>query len=207
MLYVSFIAVGLAALRNANDLWAGVMLMLTLIALCTYLLAMLQRKGSDRFWSAGFVVFAAVYFVAVFGPFPELKSTLGTTQLIDYVRSEIVYPLGQDAVALAELEARYQQSLRYAEYFRKAGNLQRLTEANKECDIYRWILIEKNSKLVSGTLPPAFEARRRIRQFIPGAMHENSFRTIAHCLFALLAGLIGAFISLRMYQDLDRSSR
>lgn len=30
MWYVSFIALGLAALRNANEVWAGVMVMLTI---------------------------------------------------------------------------------------------------------------------------------------------------------------------------------
>lgn len=201
MWYLAFIAVGLAALRNANDVWVGVMLLLTLSALCIALLEVLHRRGNERLWWSGFVAFASTYFLVVFGPFTEIRPNLGTTQLINYVRSEMMYPLGDDDTSLNDLEEGYQQSMRMAEHFRQAGDQERLAATNESLDYYRWILIEKKSGLVSGTLPPGIEARRRLREFTPGVRKEKPFQTVAHCLFSLLAGLIGAVIASRMYRE------
>lgn len=201
MWYLAFIAVGLAALRNANDVWVGVMLLLTLSALCIALLEVLHRRGNERVWWSGFVVFASTYFLVVFGPFAEIRPNLGTTQLINYVRSEMMYPLGNDEMSLRQLETGYQQAMQYAQMLRQFGDQEGLAAANESLDYYRWILIEKKSDLISGTLPPGIEARRRLRRFTPGVRNEKSFRTVAHCLFSLLAGLIGAVISSRMFRE------
>jgi hypothetical protein len=190
MWYVSFIAVGLAALRNANEVWVGVLLLLTLSTLCIAFLGVLHRRGKERVWWSGFAVFACAYFLVAFGPFAEMRPNLGTTQLIEYARSEMMYPLGNDESTLEELEINYQQAMRFPQFIPPAA-----------LESYRWILIEKKSTMVSGTLPPGIEARRRLRQFTPGVRNEKSFRTVAHCLFCLLAGLMGAFISARMYRE------
>lgn len=49
MLYVSFFAVGLAALRNANDVWAGMILLLMLATLVApYSLSWKVAAKNDR---------------------------------------------------------------------------------------------------------------------------------------------------------------
>jgi hypothetical protein len=45
---------------------------------------------------------------------------------------------------------------------------------------------------LSANVPP-----NRWRAILPGAANYEAFSTIGHCLFALLAGLLGAFVAIR----------
>lgn len=63
-------------------------------------------------------------------------------------------------------------------------------------------LINQRSDLTKGmTLSPQAEATKRIESLIPGLKNKAEFDRIGHCLFALLAGLIGAAIASRMYRE------
>lgn len=93
MLYVSFIAVGLAALRNANDAWSGVILLLVILSLGSALLGVMHQRGRDRAWWQGFALFLGSYLILAFGPWfwTLINPIMGTSQLFKYL-SESVTP-------------------------------------------------------------------------------------------------------------------
>ncbi len=55
MAFVLVSAVGLAALRNANELWAGMMLLVAMAALGGAVLGLILMRGRERAWWLGFV--------------------------------------------------------------------------------------------------------------------------------------------------------
>jgi hypothetical protein len=71
---IAFVAVGLAALRTNNELWAAVILALTVSALCTASLVAIYRRGA---W-AGFAVFGWAQFLICQ---PQSAPPVGPTSL------------------------------------------------------------------------------------------------------------------------------
>lgn len=57
MAVVLVLAIGFAALRNANETWSGVMTLATYGALGVAILGIVFRKGAQRAWWLGFFVF------------------------------------------------------------------------------------------------------------------------------------------------------
>ena len=53
--------VGLAALKNANELWAGIMLLAILIIVGMAILGAILLRGRDRAWWLGFALFTGGY--------------------------------------------------------------------------------------------------------------------------------------------------
>ncbi len=78
---VFVIAVGCAALRFANDFWAGTLFTAALIVLLYALLALIVRRGSVRLFWAGFALFGWVYMLLTVGPW-----------FSDHVRESFVSP-------------------------------------------------------------------------------------------------------------------
>jgi hypothetical protein len=83
-------AVGLAALRNANDWWAGLLLLLALVAFGSAVLGAIFLRGRDRAWWTGFALFCGGYLALTLvpGASKEIAPRLLTTKLLDYVRSQ-----------------------------------------------------------------------------------------------------------------------
>ena len=52
-------AVGLAGLRNANELWAGMLLIVALAAIGISVLGILMLRGKDQVLCVGFALFSA----------------------------------------------------------------------------------------------------------------------------------------------------
>jgi hypothetical protein len=82
---VVVVAVGVAALRFASELWAGVLL--TLGVLGAAVLAFHERAGASRSWWRGFALFGWAYVVLALGPWaseaiaPLLPTTIGLRAL------------------------------------------------------------------------------------------------------------------------------
>jgi hypothetical protein len=197
-------AVGLAALRNANEAWAGVMVLLTLGALGVSVLGVVHREGEERAWWLGFALFEGGYALLAFGPWfaDEVGPALGTTQLLNYVHTQaIMSPVPQRAT-LATLLSDYQNSL--ARYQR----VQRLVRSAKDPALVRAtnqveLLASKLQALQgyappgapSGTSGPAQPPANRLLVLLPGAGNYEQFLRVGHCVFALAAGLLGATVS------------
>ena len=60
MAVVVFAAVGLAALRNASELWAGAMVLVALTAVGGAVLGAINLRGIERAWWQGFALFSGV---------------------------------------------------------------------------------------------------------------------------------------------------
>jgi hypothetical protein len=86
---ILIIAVGVAALRNADEIWAGIILMVALGMGGVAILGVLHSRGRDRAWWAGFTIFAWGYLVLAFGPWfaVQIRPRLATTLLLDYLHS------------------------------------------------------------------------------------------------------------------------
>src|SRR5436309_1310644 len=91
MTFVLVSAVGLAALRNASDLWAGMMMLVALAAVGVAVLGAVILRGRERYWWAGFAFFTGGYLALAIGPWlsDTLQPQLGTTALLKYVHSQV----------------------------------------------------------------------------------------------------------------------
>ncbi len=81
-------AIGLAALRNPSETWAGVLLLATLGAFCIALVGAFCRTGAQRGGWIGFAVFGWVYMAAAFQPY-EHWPKLPTQNLLEWLAPTI----------------------------------------------------------------------------------------------------------------------
>jgi WD40 repeat protein len=87
LLIVLFVAVAVAALRGATDLWDSGTFGLTLLALLTAVLLGVHRTGDRRAFWVGFALFAWAYLVA--STVPSIETRLPTTRGLTYLDSLI----------------------------------------------------------------------------------------------------------------------
>src|SRR5262245_14927427 len=80
-------ALGFAALRNASEDWAGLMLLVTCGALMLALVGALCRGPDERAWWLGFALFGGGYLALVHGLPHGLPSSLDSLPTIPLVRS------------------------------------------------------------------------------------------------------------------------
>jgi hypothetical protein len=85
-------AVGLAALRHASDLWAGMMLLVALAAVGIAGAGAIILRGPERSWWATFAFFAGGYLAPAIGPeiSPWFRNLLGTTRFLNELHSLLV---------------------------------------------------------------------------------------------------------------------
>jgi hypothetical protein len=91
MALVLMSAVGLAALRNANEVWSGTMLMVAYGAVATAVMATLILRRGERYGWAGFAIFCGGYLAIAIGPLlsDAYRPHLGTTHFLNYVHSQV----------------------------------------------------------------------------------------------------------------------
>jgi hypothetical protein len=89
---VVFVAVGLAALQAASDVWDGGVFALTLLTLLTATLLAVHRRGRERAFWMGFTLFGSAYLVASLVPNvePRLPSTRGLAYLDSKLSKRVV---------------------------------------------------------------------------------------------------------------------
>jgi hypothetical protein len=90
MAVVLVLAVGFAALKSANGVWAGVILMMTYGALSLAIVAVLCCRDVQRVWWIGFAVFGWGYIRSASGwlsPFP--LGNLPTVALLDWLSAQL----------------------------------------------------------------------------------------------------------------------
>jgi hypothetical protein len=172
MAFIIVTAVALTALRNANEQWAGMMLLAALATLGTAILAAINLGGREQAWWRGFALFSGGYLVAAFGP---VQSHLATTQLLIHMHPVVtspgtgppVYPIfwRQRADVLARIE--------------------RLKAAGQG----------PNDRELSG----AMNVLANLNTQLAGTPNQEEFLRVGHCLLALLSGLLGGAIAMRFY--------
>jgi hypothetical protein len=158
-------AVAFAALRNADDYWAGGLLMVTLLLMGTAVLAVVYERGQSRAGWLGFLVFGGGYLAFSIGQLPsaEVSAKLPTTRFMKYAHARV------DTVGRLRGKLIFQlvDPTTGATSFDEAG-----------------IQADPSQKW---------------KAMLPGAVNYEAFSIVGHCLFALLAGLLGMGIA-RRYQ-------
>jgi hypothetical protein len=91
MILIVGAAVGLAALRNADDFWAPATATVVVVAIATSVMGALTLRGRERYTWAGFAVFSSIYLVAAVATesFASFVS-FGPTAALEYVQSHAV---------------------------------------------------------------------------------------------------------------------
>jgi hypothetical protein len=167
MVVVLACGVALAALHTASEDWAGAILMLTLSFLGTSLLGWMIRKESKRAFWAGFAIFGCAYMLIEFVPklWDQAVDPLPTGRLLYEIHSKVV-PSG---VPVFDVGAGEKINISGRSYV----------------GIGDGRFVDQGSAASSHLL----------RLALPGAANYEPFLRIGHCLFALLAGLIGGGIA------------
>jgi hypothetical protein len=171
MAFVVIFAVGLAALRNPSDLWAGMMVLVALAAVGFAVMAAVILRGRERHWWAGFAFFGAGYLALAFGPWlgDRFRPQLGTTHILREAHSSMTRG---GLVAPGDLPALRAQREILSAKLQQAASLARTGNADAL----------KSAKQAIATLNRRIDA-------LTGAAVFDRFEHVGHCLFALLAGL------------------
>ncbi len=92
MSFVVVSAVGLAALRGADEIWAGMLLLSDLAAVGAAVLGAAILRGRERAWCAGFAFFGGGYLALTFGPWlsESFEPHLGTTHLLRHLYGRMI---------------------------------------------------------------------------------------------------------------------
>jgi hypothetical protein len=179
-------AVGLAAIRNANELWAKVMTIVALAFVCVAVVWAILRCGRERAWWLGFAVLGGVYLFVSFSP---LRYRLGTTHLLEYVHAKVA----GSSIATFEISRFDQNSILYRIVTTDGGVSER-TVANS---VY---YSTPGQDFLVSMAPP-----NRWRSMLPGAVNFDAFQRVGHSLFALLAGLMGGTVAVWFYARRERA--
>jgi hypothetical protein len=185
MAFVLASAVGLAALRNANDQWAGILPLVTLAAVGVALLGAILTRGRERAWWLGCCMFIGGYLAAAITPW---QHQLGTTHLLEYVHARVVGA----SLATFTVSRGDRNSILYR-VVTSDGRVKLTTVSDRA---YR---STPQDDLVFSALPAD-----RWRSAFPGAANHDPFLRVGQCLFALLAGLMGGLVALWFYGRCER---
>jgi hypothetical protein len=88
--FVLAIAVAFAALRGANEYWAGGLVLAVLGLLGYAILASIHRQGRARAAWLGFLVLGGGYFLAVKALPAQESGWLPTSQILSYVEQQVI---------------------------------------------------------------------------------------------------------------------
>jgi hypothetical protein len=178
-------ALSLTALGKANDLWAGLMLLLALAAVDTAVLGASLLRGRERAWWLGFAVFGGGYLIA--GLCPWQPTPLGTP-LLDLLRDTM---FANTAMRLSDEEA-LSVSLR--------------VEKSKEA------LVNMKRKIRNFAHDPAVfavtndlqKAQAQLAAHLNAGPPREKFVRVGQSLLAFLIGLFGGMVAEWFYARRQR---
>jgi hypothetical protein len=180
------LAVAIAALSNADDSWAGGLLLATPLLIGLAALGAVYHSGHRRAGRLGFAVFSGGYFALAFlGLSDQNLAKLPTTRLLTYVHQHVAPPL-TFTVTLAGTGTG------------QTGQGTVLFSNVTPGPLANTVTTTTTSQFaVTGGASGGTAARWKA--MLPGAANYEAFSVVGHCEFALLAGLLGMIIA-RRYQ-------
>ena len=187
MAFIVVAAIGLAALRNASDLWAGMLLLLALAAVAIAMMGAVILRGWERYWWAGFAYFGGGYLAVAVGPWlsDTFQPRLGTTQVLRHAHDRMMAfasPTLDDA-ELADLRKRRLE-------LRSEFMLLRVRrESDPALIATKRALAKVDQQLAAADAVPPFD----------------QFQRVGHSLFTLLAGLLGGTVAVWFYMRRERA--
>jgi hypothetical protein len=168
--FILVLAVVITALRNADDFWAGGLLLGTPSILCIALIGALGGRERSRARRLGFAILGGGYFALAFlGLSAQDLARLPTTWLLIYIHAQVAPPPLPTAV------------------YTVSPSKVSLTVVTNSAALGMTTNAPAN--------PAASAASVRWGRLLPGAANLEAFSAVGHCLFALLAGLLGAAIA------------
>ena len=182
-------AFGMLALRSANEVWLGIVLLATVGALALSVVGSVQAAGWSRAWWFGYATFGWIYFAFAFAPglSDRVQPRLATTKLLDYLHSEVVAftrPMRDQIQELQEVRKLLVRQIQMMEYIaaKQDGHagLQELRSRLRNLD-------REVERLES---PDG-----HWQAFLKGAVDRDHLVQVGHSLFTLLAGLLGGMAS------------
>jgi hypothetical protein len=171
---VLLVAIGFAALRNPSENWAGVVLLGTLAALGVAMVGACCRSGATRGGFLGFAAFGWIYMIAAFYPlgiWPKLP-TQGLLELL--------------APRIAGID----------EPFPTFGRMDGAAGMGGMGGGMRSISVNDSDAEEAGGFGGPGSG---MVPATPGSAATLAFFQIGHCLFALLAACLGAFLGNRLF--------
>ena len=185
--FIVVAAIGLAALRDASDLWAGMLLLLALAAIAIAMMGAVILRGGERYWWAGFAFFGGGYLAVSVGPWlsDTFEPRLGTTHVLRHAHDRMMAfasPTLDDA-ELADLRTR-RLELRSV-FMRVRGR----RESDPSLIATKRELAKVNQQLAAADAVPLLD----------------QFQRVGHSLFTLLAGLLGGTVAVWFYMRRERA--
>lgn len=187
MAVVVVAAVAVAALRNADDYWASGMILATPTLFGVALIGALCGGERARARRLGFAILGGGYFaLALMGPAGRSESRLPTSQLLTYVHQQVVPTVTGTYIINAVATV--------------AGTGTSPAPATGAAPLY------------VVTSPPAGQGTSsnlvvtgRWKSLLPGAANYEAFSIVGHCLFALLAGVLGGTVAVWFRRRRERA--
>jgi hypothetical protein len=186
MAFIVGSAIGLAALRNANDRWAKMMFIAALVSIGVAALGGCFLRAKERARWMGEAIFGGGYLVLALTP--SFSYCLGTTQLLDYIHAKVI----ASTIATFEVSRFDQDTI----LFRVASSDGAIHVRKLPYGVYRSAPTER--------LLASMEPANRWRSALPGAANHNQFQRVGHSLFSLLAGLLGGMVGMWFYARRER---
>jgi hypothetical protein len=184
----------------------------------TALLGVIHQHGQGRAWWLGFGIFAGGYLVLALGPWfsEHVQPTLLTTQLFDYAHLQVAarpVPRSSNLRMLQDRrETLAEQIAKIKTVVRNAKSDPFLQRTQRELDSVNIQIsrIQGFPSSLTAIVPTAGAAHtappNRWQVALPGAANYDQFVRIGHCMFAMLAGLGGAFISVHLFASRENRS-
>lgn len=185
MLVILVSAVAIAALKQASDTWAGILLILTLLLLGTAVFGATYRRERRRAFWLGFAVFGWGYLTLSAGPWfsDQVAPKLPTTLLLNYAHAKANPE--QQRVGAVQVLTRLAPP---------PGGPQPVQVQGSPITVTGNVILANGSG-ASGTQTLSF--------FLMGQTNLEQFTRVGHCLFALLAAIVGGLIA----QGFQRTNR
>jgi len=187
MAFILVSAVGLAALRGADELWAGTMLLVALTAVGVAVPGAVILRGKERYWWAGFAFFGGGYLALAVGPWlsDTFQPQLGTTHLLGHIHGRMYPSMVQKKKDPWDLQL--EREILVAEL----AQVRRLARNTNDP-----ALLAMQKALT------ALDQQIAAQKITPT---RDQFQRVGHSLFALLAGLVGGMVATWFYVRRERS--
>jgi hypothetical protein len=170
------VAIAIAALRNADDYWAGALLLATSLIIGIAVLGGILGMGRSRAGNLGFAVFAGGYFAMAFLGLSEANMTkLPTYWLLSYVNQRVL-PVQPFRIMIAGTSGQAASGVAFTSF------------ASPTANTFSVVNVASSTQV-----PPT--ASGLWKSLIPGAVNIEAFNVIGHCIFSLLSGLLGMIIA------------
>jgi hypothetical protein len=176
--FILALGVAIAALRNADDNWAGAMILATPLLLGVALIGAICGEERSRARRLGFAIFGGGYFALAFlGLSDQNLARLPTARLLQDIHQRVAPPVTGTFTTTYVF-----------------------TGAPRATGAGTFTVSNPSSTSINVSTNPAPSgsttvAPSRWKSLLPGAANLEAFSIVGHCLFALLAGLLGAAIA------------